>query len=91
MFIEALVLEEGFHTYPSKNGQKTEYRLSIRDHAKTGLRCENNFKYVLGAEELDKYKGKLRDQHIRIEVTNLRAGFNGDFTIEGKFEVVKAG
>ena len=87
MFIEALVLDEGQRQFQSKTGPRKEYQLSLRDHEK-GRRCANSFVYVCTPDEVDKYKGKLRDQMIRIGISRLRSSFNGDLEIQGAIEVV---
>lgn len=78
-----LVLEEAEHSYSGKKGVQKTWRLSLRDQS-AGVRCVNQFEMDLTAEQVDAWKGKLRDTSIEVQISNLRAGFNGEFRIEGK-------
>ena len=50
----------------------------------------DNFTYVLSPDEVDKFKGKLRDQMVRLQVTGIMPGFNGELRVEGRLEVPTA-
>lgn len=83
MTCKFLVLEEGNHSYQSKTGPRTDYRLSLRD-VSTGVRCTNNFELNLPQVDVDAYKGKLRDTFVEVEISKFTAGFGGEIRIEGK-------
>lgn len=90
MKFKVLVLEESENKYMGKAGQVKQWRASCRDMSE-GVRCQNNFVYTLTDEEVDKYKGKLRDQQIFVNVKNMFMGNNGEIRLEGSLEPLPTG
>jgi hypothetical protein len=90
MIAEMLVLEESEREYRSRNGMVKEYVISARDAGKEE-RCTNNFVYALSSEEIDRFKGKLRDNKVRLVIKEVRARFNGEIQIVGRIEAPVTG
>jgi len=80
------VQEETLNRFNTKKGETVEVVLNLKDKS-PGIRCVNAFTYAMTAEECDKYKGKLRDQLVTIGVVKMRAGFSGDFRLEGTLRI----
>lgn len=91
MRIELLITEEGYHTYMSKGMERKEYKFSGRDinsNAGEG-RCANNFWVMPNQEQIDKFKGKLTDQKIIVNVKSVAMGFSGETKLVGEIEPLK--
>lgn len=91
MQAKMLCLEEGARTRRFKdNTTKEVYEVSFRDVSETGVRCTDNFIVELDAEQIAKYKGKMRDQYFIVSIRSMRA-FQGTFTINAEVEPYKPG
>lgn len=85
MRMRVMVLEEVCRPFPRKNGTTgVEKGFSVRDLQETGRRLTNNLLYEYSETEESKYKGKLRDRIIHIEISELRAGFSGQISCKGE-------
>lgn len=90
MKVELLIMEEGFHTYMSKGNERKEYKFSGRDCSPVAEgRCANNFWVMATDEQVDKFKGKLVDQKIVVNVKTISMGFNGETKLVGEIEPLK--
>jgi len=86
MQVQMLVLEEGEREVTFNGQSRKLYELSLRDQCKVGVRCKTNFRYELRGAELDKFKGKLRDQTIGVNIADIGAPYNGQFPLTGSIE-----
>jgi len=88
MQLIALVLAENARSYLAKTGQKNITELSLRDFGPSP-RCTSGFTYTLRVpDEEAKYKGKLENQLVTIQITELRPFGNGDWRIQGQIVAV---
>jgi hypothetical protein len=90
MKVRMLCLEEGIRKTEFQGVKREEYVLSLRDASKEGQRCQNNFRFKPDAETLDKYKGKLRDTFLIVEINEIGTPFNGIFGISGSIALESA-
>jgi len=89
MRITCLVLSEETRSYLAKTGQKTSTELSLRDFGSTP-RCSTGLQYALHEEEVPKYKGKLADAIVTLDVTKISSFGVGDLRLSGRIVEVRA-
>jgi hypothetical protein len=72
------VVSDGPDEYKNKQGVIVKsHMLALQDICPSGARLKNTFDYQLSDSEKEKYAGKLLDQRIQLDVTELSPLFAG--------------